>query len=95
MRASWREDDFKALIRLHLLLPVNPKTGAQKCDWCREPRGPPAYRAEMLGKEECTDEVIENQLTFVVGTFPTSEANIASSAVEVKADEGRALFDFR
>ena len=25
MRASWQEDYFKALIRLRLLLPVNPK----------------------------------------------------------------------
>jgi hypothetical protein len=29
MRASWQEDYFKALIRLRLLLPVNPKTDAQ------------------------------------------------------------------
>ena len=29
MRASWQADYFKALIRLRLLLPVNPKTGAQ------------------------------------------------------------------
>src|SRR5258708_8103795 len=52
MKASWQEDYFKALIRLRLLLPVNPKTGTQKCDRChivarREPRGPLAYRAEM------------------------------------------------
>src|ERR1700738_178098 len=45
MKASWQEDYFKALIRLRLLLPVNPKTGTQKCDRChivarREPRGP-------------------------------------------------------
>jgi len=32
MKASWQEDYFKALIRLRLLLPVNPKTGTQKCD---------------------------------------------------------------
>jgi hypothetical protein len=34
MKASWEEDYFKALIRLRLLLPVNPKTGTQKCDRC-------------------------------------------------------------
>jgi hypothetical protein len=55
MKASWQEDYFKALIRLRLLLPVNPKTGTQKCDRChivarREPRGPLAYRAGMLGQ---------------------------------------------
>ena len=27
MKASWQEDYFKTLIRLHLLLPVNSKTG--------------------------------------------------------------------
>src|SRR5258707_14816972 len=57
MKASWQEGYFKALIRLRLLLSVNPKTGTQKCDRChivarREPRGPLAYRAEMLGLME-------------------------------------------
>jgi hypothetical protein len=60
MKASWQEDYFKALIRLRLLLPVNPKTGTQKCDRCRivarpEPRGLLLIEPRCLGKEEGTD----------------------------------------
>ena len=70
MKASWKEDYFKALIRLRLLLPVNPKAGTQKCDRChivarREPCGPLAYGAEMLGRNVQFDEVPESVLAFL------------------------------
>src|SRR5258708_31189915 len=76
MKASWQEDYFKALIRLRLLLPVNPKTGTQKCDRCHivarpEPRGPLAYRAEILEQGRMHRQVIENKLTSSHGTFET------------------------
>jgi len=69
MNASRQEDYFKALIRLRLLLPVNPKIGTQNAigailrldeNLARllliEPR--------CLGKEECADEVIEKSTDF-------------------------------
>jgi hypothetical protein len=64
MKASWQEDYFKALIRLRLLLPVNPKIGAPKM------RSVP-YRGETRTSRAaarkawmlCADEVIGNQGT--------------------------------
>src|ERR1700674_4355550 len=85
MKASWQEDYFKALIRLRLLLPVNPKTGTQKCDRChivarREPRGPLAYRAEMLGQGRMYRRSVRNQLTSGDGTFETCRLTLGMSA---------------
>jgi hypothetical protein len=67
MKASWQEDYLKALIRLRLLLPVNPKTGAQKCDRCHIDEnlaGLLLIEPRCLGREECTDEVIEKSTDF-------------------------------
>jgi hypothetical protein len=61
MRASWQEDYFKALIRLRLLLPVNPKTGAQNAIgailWLDENLAGLLLIEQMLWHEECPDEV--------------------------------------
>jgi hypothetical protein len=64
MKASWQEDYFKALIRLRLLLLVNPKTGTQNAIgailWLDENlAGLLLIEPRCVGKEECTDEVIE------------------------------------
>jgi hypothetical protein len=64
MKASWQEDYFKALIRLGLLLPVNPKQAPKNAIgailWQDEIlAGLLLIEPRCLGKEECTDEVIE------------------------------------
>jgi hypothetical protein len=69
MKAPWQEDYFKALIRLRLLLPVNPKTGTQNAIgailWLDENlAGLLLIEPRCLGKEECTDEVIEKSTDF-------------------------------
>jgi hypothetical protein len=69
MKASRQEDYFRALIRLRLLLPVNPKTGPQNAIgailWLDENlAGLLLIEPRCLGKEECTDEVIEKSTDF-------------------------------
>ena len=69
MKASWQKDYFKQLIRLRLLLPVNPKTSTRKCDRCilwldENLSGLLLIEPRCLGKEECTDEVIEKSTDF-------------------------------
>lgn len=70
MKASWQEDYFKALISLGLLLPVNPKTDTQKNAigailWLDENLARLLLmEPRCLGKEECTDEVIEKSTDF-------------------------------
>jgi hypothetical protein len=59
MKASWQEDYFEALIRLRLLLPVNPKTAPKNAIgailWLDENlAGLLLIEPRCLGKEECT-----------------------------------------
>src|SRR5258707_15553941 len=91
MKASWQEDYFKALIRLRLLLPVNPKAGAQKCDRChivarRASRGPLAYKAEMFWQGRMPRRSDRNQLTSADGTKRTCRLHCAMSALRGKAE---------
>jgi hypothetical protein len=69
MKASWQEDYFKALIRLRLLLPVNqkqaPKNAIGAILWLDENlAGLLLIEPRCLGKEECTDEVIDKSTDF-------------------------------
>jgi hypothetical protein len=69
MKASWQEDYFKALIRLCLVLPVNPKQAPKNAIgailWLDENlAGLLLIEPRCLGKEECTDEVIEKSTDF-------------------------------
>jgi hypothetical protein len=69
MKASWQEDYFKALIRLRLLLPVNPKQAPKNAIGVillldENLAGLLLIEPRCLGKEECTDEVIEKSTDF-------------------------------
>jgi hypothetical protein len=58
MRASCEEDDFNVLIRLRLLSPVNPKTGAKKGHlWLDDDEAPLAFarKAKMFCRAKLAD----------------------------------------
>src|SRR5258708_7130515 len=99
MNASWQEDYFKALIRLRLLLPVNPKQAPKNAIgailWLDENlAGLLLIEPRCLGKEERTDEVIGAlTMDLIRPTFNPIAAFLRSSIAARSVRWDQAAFD--